>query len=796
MKGKKQRTIEPHALTEALQQRLENHPILYITAPTGWGKTTMVKDHFQATPHTYVSLREKDALEKAERDDTGMVIMDDLHVLTGRPVLQERLLALLEHLPDEARVVLLSRAPLPEWLLTFQLSGQLTVLDSGLLAFGPEDIAKLAENTGLKLSHEDALRLWRDSRGHPLVAQLICLELAEGRPLNTKTVQRAFARMFLHLDRELFDSWDIPTRRLLMSVSFFDSFTVELVQVLTGDDKAEQTLTRLLRTSGFIDRTCDTYTIRYQPYRAYLRRKAESTWSHQELTTLYANAGAYFHSRGDLPAALECYSKNGDHAKVSELLAENSRQHPGHGAYYQLRNYYMSLPEEEILASPELMSGMSILCSLTFDVEDSEKWYSALKAYADGLDRQAPNRRAALSWVAYLDIALPHRGSVNIKALLLTAYDRLKQGSIDLPEFCVTSNTPSVLRGGKDFSEWVPQDKLLYDTIRGAVAAVLGRQGVGMPEIALAESRYEKGEDITGDFITLAGRRMEIQRRGAPEMEFVYAALLAKCQCDRGNTKQAVRDLTAFRSRMEDEGRKQLLPNIDALLCRIALLNGGEYAYRWLTEEAPDENDFFIMERYRYLTKVRCYIQRGDELTALVLLGRLLDCFERYGRTLDRIEALSLLAVCRYRMEIEDWQEYLTAALDLAYKYGYIRVFAHQGAALRLLLRYWEPPRKWTQQRRSKYLSRVRKAAAAFAAVFPDHLTPNASKDLQNLKDLTKRELEILRLMSRGKSGEEMGEILDLKKNTMKYHSRNLFKRLGVSSRTEAVAAAQKLHLI
>jgi len=783
--------IKPNALSEALEQCLESHQILYISAPVGWGKTTAIKNCFRAIPHTHISLRGKDTLEEAERDSTGIVVLDDFHILIDRPDLQERLLALLREIHDETRIVLLSRAPLPEWLLPLQLSGQLTVLNSGLLALGPGDVAKLAENLGVELSQEDTLRLWRESRGHPLAVHLICLELKEGRPLNTETVQRACARMFLYLDRELFDTWDLQTRRLLMSVSFFDSFTVELAQALTGDIKTEQTLTHLLRTSSFIDRSRDTYTIRYQPFRAYFQHKAETTWSGQEIDALFANAGAYFQSRGDLPAALFCYSKKGDHAKVSELLIEHSRRHPGQGAYYQLRDYYRSLPEQEILASPELMCGMSILSSLTFDVEGSEKWYGALKTYANGLDRRAPERKAAQGLVNYLNIALPHRGSVNIKDILLAVHDRL--ADISLPEFSVTSNLPSVLRGGKDFSEWVPQDKLLYDTIRVPVAAVLGRLGVGLPEIALAESRYEKGEDITGDFIPLAPQRVEIQRRGAPEMEFVLTALLAKCQCDWGNTRQAARDLTSFRSRMESEGRRQLLPNIDALLCRIDLLDGGEYAYKWFTEDAPDENDFFIMERYRYLTKVRCCLQRGDELTALVLLSRLLDYFERYDRTLDRIEALSLLAICRRRMGMEDWQEHLTAALELAQKYGYVRVFAHQGAALRPLLRVWEPPKKWARPERAKYLSRVRKAAAVFASVYPNHLIPNASKDLQ---DLTKRELEILRLMGQGKNGKEMAEALGLSENTMKTHYRKLFKRLGVNSRAEAVAAAQKLHLI
>jgi len=792
MTGKEKAIVEPHALVSALDKGIKNDKILYIVAQTGWGKTTTVCYHFRNRPHTYVSLWDEGALEQAEQDDTGLTILDDCHVLMDRPDLQKQLCAFLRNLPAEGRVVLLSRAPIPEWLLPFQLSGLLTVLDTELFSLGPEDTAKLAKKLGLELSQEEVLRLHRESQGHPMAVQLFCMELAKGSPLNTETAQRVRARIFAYLDGELFNYWDSKIRRLLLSVSFFDSFTLELAQVLTGDSQVGQTLTRLLQISSFIDKNGDNYTIRYRPYQDYLQHKAEAIWSRQEVDALYTNAGMFFQLRGDLPSALDCYAKSGNHAKVSEILVEHSRQHPGHGAYYQLRRYYRDLPEREILSSPELMSGMSILCSMTFDVEGSEKWYNALKAYADGLDRRSPERKAAQGLVSYLNIALPHRGSANIRDILMTAYDRLAQGDIQLPEFCVTSNMPSILRGGKDFSDWVPKDKLLYTTLGKPVEILLGRMGVGLPDVALTESRYEKGEDVSDAFLTLASLRGEIQRRGAPEIEFVLTALLLKCQCDRGNLPQAVRDLTAFRARMESEGQRQLLPNIDALMCRADLLTGGEYAYRWFTEESPDENDFFIMERYRYFTKVRCYLQRGDYLTALDLLGRLLDHFDKYGRPLDKIEALTLLAICRWRMESPDWREHLTAALELARKYGYVRVFSHLGAALKPLLQIWEPPETWTKKDKS-YLSRIQKSVNMFAALYPDYLAPAGSASIQRL---TKKELQVLRLMSQSKSGAEIRELLNITDNTLKTHSRRLFQKLGVNSRAEAVAIARKMHLI
>ncbi len=787
--AKKPTVVEPHTLSGALEQGIM-HKILYISAPTGWGKTTAVQFHFRAFPHTYVSLWDEDALEKAERDDTGLTVLDDCHVLAGQPDLQNRLFALLRDAPSKARLILLSRAPVPDFLLPFQLSGMLTVLNSGVFELGAGDTAKLTAALGLELSQEDVLRLRRESRGHPLAARLICMDLTEGRPLNTETVQRAYARMFSYLDRELFDYWDSKIRRLLLSASFFNSFTVELAQSLTGDSQVEQTLTHLLQISSFIDKKGNAYSIRYQPFRTYLQHKAETTWSRREVDAMYTTAGTYFQLHGDLPAALDCYSKSGNHAKVSELLAEHAKQHPGQGAYYQLRRYYRSLPESEIRSSPELMCGMSILCSLTFEKEESEKWYGALKVYADGLSPRNPKRKTALGLADYLKIALPHRGSADLKTILLAVNERRKQDGVRLPEFSVTSNLPSVLRGGKDFSEWVPKDKFLYDTIRVPVAALLGRMGVGLPDVALAESRYEKGEDISDAYLALSACRGEIQRSGAPEIEFVLTALLARCQCDQGRSEQAARDLSAFRARMEDGGHSRLLPNIDAMLCRIDLLSGGEYAYKWFAEDAPDENDFFIMERYRYLTKVRCYLQRGDCLSALALLGRLLDYFSQYDRTLDKIETLALLGICRYRMEAEDWREHLTAALELAQKYGYVRVFAHLGAALLPLLRAWKPDQK---QRPPNDFTHIQRAAEAFAASYPDYLAPGGGSSVQHL---TKRDLEILTMMSRGKSGAEIRQVLGITENTLKTHSRTLIKKLDVNSRAGAVAAARKLHLL
>lgn len=77
----------------------------------------------RAVSHTFASFQDEAALDRAERDKTGLAVLDDCRVLADQPESQARLLSLLWNMPKKTRVVLLSRVPTPDWLLPFQISG-------------------------------------------------------------------------------------------------------------------------------------------------------------------------------------------------------------------------------------------------------------------------------------------------------------------------------------------------------------------------------------------------------------------------------------------------------------------------------------------------------------------------------------------------------------------------------------------------------------------------------------------------------------------------------------------------
>ncbi len=143
---------------------------------------------------------------------------------------------------------------------------------------------------------------------------------------------------------------------------------------------------------------------------------------------------------------------------------------------------------------------------------------------------------------------------MDIKNNIVNIYKMIKNKEISLLPFSVTSMLPSILNGGKDFSPWTKIDDLLYATIRIPLETVLGKDGVGIADCAIAESKFEKGEDVSARMLNLVSHLSEIQQKGTPDMEFAVVGLLARNQVDMGRAEDAKRSIesikkTLFRKR-------------------------------------------------------------------------------------------------------------------------------------------------------------------------------------------------------------------------------------------------------
>ena len=235
-----------------------------------------------------------------------------------------------------------------------------------------------------------------------------------------------------------------------------------------------------------------------------------------------------------------------------------------------------------------------------------------------------------------------------------------------------------------------------------------------------------------------------------------------------------------------------------ALRTRVWLAQGRlTEALAWVRERDLSVDDELSYPReFEHLTLARVLIARfrsdGEERSladAMGLLGRLQDAAEEGRRMGSTIEILTLQALAHEAQgDIPGGLAPLERAVSLAEPEGYLRTFVDQGEPMRTLLRHAAAAgvsSAYTQQLLSAFDGRAQPALVTAPA-------PQA----ELAESLTAREVEILRLVAAGMRNQEIADQLVISVATVKRHIANVYGKLGVGHRTEAVARANELKLL
>ena len=774
------------AIAEHFEHFMAGGRVLFFSAPCGFGKTALAE----------ALLRGQDVLRLSAGDEGfalppadgrwRVLLLDDLQSMQD----ENDWNALCELIRSGAdrRFVLLSRGAPPGCLIAFRYTGLMTVLGVDDLLFDREDARRLLHSYGIEATEGELTAILRESAGSPLGIAVTARGMSGGKPLSPEVLAQAYREVFLYFETAVYHRFDLPMRRFLLELAPFESFDLEMARMVSGNSHAGELLDWLQRNTTML-RYDDLRRFHFWPqFRAFLLWEMEREYTDEKRRALFSRGGLYYELREDYSHALDCYAKGGDHSKVSELLIRNAELHPGMGHYSEMEKYYRALPEAEVLASPSLMQGMSMLCALAADYAGSERWYQALARFADRCSGQDAARVQAQSRLAWLDISLPQRGVNGLIETIPAVFRLLRDRKLRLPPFSVTSALPSIMNGGKDFSEWSRKDDLLYRTLRVPVEAVLGRDGVGLADCAIAESKFEKGEDISARMLSLIPRMSEIEHGGTPDIEFAVGALLARSQFAGGRCEDARRTVASLRERFAERGLTRFLPNMDAMLCRIALHTGDiDAADAWYREKAPrDPMHINIMKRYQYMTQAMVELADGQPDAAQMTLSPLEPYIASCARRIDGIHCSVLTAIALYRKRDDAWKARLHTALDTAAEYRFIRTVSVYGAAVLPLLEAleWAGDKRWHK----RLLAAVRTQAAYYPAFLQPRFSPGES--------LTATERQILSLLCADKSNAEIARIMDVKLPTVKTHVSHILDKLGVSRRSEAKTAAKKLRLV
>jgi LuxR family maltose regulon positive regulatory protein len=325
---------------------------------------------------------------------------------------------------------------------------------------------------------------------------------------------------------------------------------------------------------------------------------------------------------------------------------------------------------------------------------------------------------------------------------------------------------------------------------------------VGLGDLSREWNDLDAAEAYLGEAMAMMPSRLTAD---ADDVLLGYLAV-AGVQQARGNISLA----TATLGRLSDEAHRRgfvphLVGRVAAARARVALARGDtSAATAWADASGlrtEDEVDF--RREAAYLVLARVSIARSDRSNAhfllpptLLLLERLLDDATRKARHASTVEILIVRALAYHAQQDQgEAVESVARAIALAEPEGYIRSFVDEGAAMEVLLRTARS-RGIAPRYIDQLLAAIPGAVSAAPRDIRSSTLPASGYDEAGFEPLSARELEVLDLISRGRSNAEIAQSMVVAVSTVKTHVNSIFAKLQVTSRGEAIERARELRLL
>jgi len=765
--------------------------------------------------------------ELANHPSKLTLILDDYHVIEN-PTIHQHIEFLLEHLPPNFHLIVITRSDPNLQLARIRASGHLTEIREADLRFTQSETSQFLESViGLHLSPQNISALERRTEGWAVGLQLAGLALQGREDVDEFVSNFTGGHQFIldYLTEEVYEQQSEEIQEFLIQTCILERFCASLCNAVTGKQNGEATIELLSKWNLFVI-PLDEYRQWYRYHHLFvelLRYKLDQLPAGR-VVELHERASSWYAENDLISEAVYHAMAAKNFNRAADLIEPVTSLLIGRGEIKTVHDWIETFPKTFLKKRPRLCITLA--------------WVFNLNNTGTAIEPLLQDAERALDEAGYDETT---EAEVRGHAATLRGYAALQQ-----------NNPPQALQHMTNALAWLPEEELYMRSIVSFTQGVILKRGCvwGAAEETLKVA--EKYGRASGNYSIALGSRIHLiemliiqgRLRGAakhceeaieyylpihkgnrlPNLGFVYTKL-GEIQYDWNDLEAAGENLThglelSSRIIAAWAWRRDGL----VYLARLKVVEGDPETAQTLLDQAINVNenmqdlydkmDMSYAQAHLWLMQgnltaaarwqrdiqaqsdrrselidvmiARTLIAQGEGQKVLDILSPHYEAAQATGRNTLLIEILILQASAHYIKKNPTMAcTTLMEALSLAEVEGFVRIFVEAGEPIAKVLRQ-------LRQRPEDFASKEnflvsQKFITRLLSAFPDHGDSNSL--------LNEREEEILHLLAAGMKTPEIAAELFLSNNTIKWYLKNIYSKLGVHNRADAIERGRRLNL-
>jgi LuxR family maltose regulon positive regulatory protein len=761
-----------------------------------------------------------------------VLVLDDLGFIK-EPKVHELLTRILKQNITALHLVLLTRRDPPLPLASLRAGGRMTEIRQAELKFTVDETASfLAKAVGVDVDESAASQLQIKTEGWPGGLRLAALAMDHAGDANAflRELRGDTRHVQDYLVAEVLSRQPPAVREALLKTSILDRLCAPLCQALCAPECDGQAFMERLTESNLFCVPLDEQGewLRYHHlFRDLLRRTLERRYGPDEIAALHERAGVWFEENGLIEEALHHALAGDSPAAAGRLVARHRHDLMNREEWHRLRRWIHLIPRDIIEKDTDLLvlqawslwnqirlremvgvldqvdtllsaasSGSTAAIELRGEYHALRSLQHYLGAPCDGTRALAharealqriPLRQHSARGFATIMLAM----SCQMTGDLRGAFSAVSEAMSETEGIHTTHHTRLLITNG--LLNWVEADLSGLQQAAGQLLDLSLKldlpESIVIGHNLLGIGHYCRNElDAAEKELTAA-----LEHKHINMFNFAHSAFaLALTRQSKGSPAGAVDTGEMVALLAAETANAPLRELAGAFQAELSLRQGKvSQAARWAKTYDPyplqAQHRFYVPQ----LTMAKTLMAQGtseSRLQADDLLLRLEEFFSSIHNTRFLIDVHALQALLHdTRGEAAAAMEKLTEAIALAEPGGFLRPFLDLGDPMEDLLG------RFCEQNGGSDYARVLLDAFGGEGTPKSAMAPSGSDSLAD--PLTSREIDILSLLTKRLQNKEIADRLSISPETVRRHTANIYQKLDVHDRRQAVERAHSLRI-